>query len=154
MRRTGIRDIAAGIIIGSTIGYLAQVVLVSAGLRMLIPPLTFSITLVVAAIGAVALAWPIRSALHGTRKRPINALFASRVAVFAKASSVSGALCTGFATGLGTFVLTRSVLPGGAATTLVIVAIVASGILLSAGLIAERFCTLPPDDSELETPHG
>lgn len=154
MKRTGIRDIAVALISGVSIGYLLQAVLVSNGLHLLVPPLTFSVTLTVAAVAAVVLALPIRSALTGRRKRPVNALFAARVAVFAKASSLSGALFTGFASGLAYFALTRTVLPGGATIALSVAGVVAGALLLAAGLIAERFCTLPPDDSEPEGTHG
>lgn len=148
MKRTGARDVIVSLMVGVTVGYLIQTVLVSAGLRMLLPPLSYSVTLVVAAIAVFWLAWPIRAALHGSRKRPINALFASRVAMFAKASSLSGAVLTGFAGGLAYFALTRSVTPQAWALTLLLVAVGAGLLLLIAGLLAERFCTLPPDDAE------
>ena len=154
MKRTGVRDVVVALIIGSSVGYLTQAVLVSLGLHLLVPPLTFSITLAVAGFAAMVLAWPIRSALHGSRKRAINALFAGRVSVYAKASSVSGALCTGFAGGLAYFVFTRSVIPGGATTAYLVAALAGALVLLFGGLLAERFCTLPPDDAEGEESHG
>ncbi|MFM6974653.1 MAG: DUF3180 domain-containing protein [Agromyces sp.] len=150
MRRTSIRDIVVALIFGVSAGYLTQSILVSNGLHMLVPPVTFTITLVVAAIAVLWSAWPIRSALRGTRKRPINALFASRVAVLAKASSVSGALLTGFTGGLCYFVLTRTSVTSGNVLTLLLCALGSAVLLLVAGLLSEWFCTLPPEETESE----
>lgn len=148
MKRTGLREVVVGLMVGMTVGYLLQNILVSSGAHLLVPPVSFTITVVIAAITVFSLAWPIRSVLRGTRKRPINALFASRVAMFAKASSLSGGLLTGVAGGLGYFALTRTVPPTTGSGALLIAGILASALLLVCGLLAERFCTLPPDDTD------
>lgn len=154
MKRTGLREVVVGLMVGMTVGYLLQNILVSSGAHLLVPPVSFTITVVIAAITVFSLAWPIRSVLRGTRKRPINALFASRVAMFAKASSLSGAVLTGFGAGLAYFALTRSVAPGAVTVVLLSVAVLGGALLLTAGLLAERFCTLPPGDDDAEGAHG
>lgn len=148
MKRTGLRDIFIAFIVGASVGYLLQVLLVSNALHQLVPPITYPITLVAAAVAVFAFAWPIRQALNGKRKRPVNAIFASRVAMFAKASTVSGAILTGFTGGLTFFALTRPVMPGVPTVSMLIASVIASILLFVAGLLAERFCTLPPEDPE------
>lgn len=154
MRRTSARDVMAAVIAGATIGYLTQSLLASLGQRTLVPPLTFSVTLLLAAIAVLALAWPIRTALRGHARRRINPLTAARTAVLAKASSVSGALMTGLSLGLAFFPLTRPVAPGAGVIALAIAAVGTAALLLAAGLVAERWCTLPPDEPESEATHG
>lgn len=148
MKRTGTRDIIIATIVGISVGYLLQSLLVSLGARMLVPPITFPVTLTLAAAIVLTVAWPVRAALRGTRKRPVNALYAARVAMLAKASSISGALLFGFAGGLTYFVLTRSVVPGAGTIGLLVASVIAGAVLLAAGLIAERFCTLPPENPD------
>lgn len=154
MKRTGIRDLFVTLVVGVSVGYLLQSVLVSMGGRMVIPPLTFSVTLGVAAVAVLVLAWPIRAAVRGTARTPLNPIVAGRVAMFAKASSLSGGLCTGFAAGLAYFALTRAVPPSGLPVVQFAAGVLAGCVLLVAGLIAERFCTLPPDDPETEVTDG
>ena len=158
MKRTSIRDVFITVIVGASVGYLIQLLLVRAALHALTPPFTLPLTLVAAAIAVFILAWPIRQALNGTRKRPVNAIFASRVAMFAKASTVSGGLLTGFTAGLTVFAFTRPVMPAVSSTVVLLSSVVASVLLLIAGALAERFCTLPPDDGDeaesVEPAHG
>ncbi len=149
MKHTSALSVLVAAIAGMTVGYLAQSILVSHGLAMLVPPLTLPATLVIAAVALLVLAWPVRQSVRGKRP-PVNQLMASRVAVLAKASTLSGALLTGFTAGLGYFALTRTVIPGGSTIVLLVVAVVAAVLLLVAGLVAERFCTLPPDDPDAE----
>ncbi|HLP22660.1 MAG TPA: DUF3180 domain-containing protein [Microbacteriaceae bacterium] len=154
MKRTALRDLVVAFIAGATVGYLGQVVLTAFGARMLVPPLTFPATLVAVAILVFALAWPIRSALRGERRRPVNAIRASRIVVLAKASSASGAVLLGLACGWAIFALSRTVVPDGDVLLKHLAAVLAAGLVLTVGLVAERFCTLPPDDTEPEPSHG
>lgn len=142
------------IIAGASVGYLSQTVLVSLGLHMLVPPVTFTVTLWVTALTVLGLAWPIRSALRGRKRRPVNSRYASRVAVLAKASTVSGALLAGLSGGLSYFALLRGAAVASPNLTALISAVLASLALLLAGLLAEWFCTLPPDDDAEERARG
>lgn len=148
MKHTSASNVLLAIVVGATAGYLLQLLFVSGGLAMLIPPITLPATVVIAAVAVVVMAWPIRKAIRGTRQRPVNSLYASRVVVLAKASTLSGAILLGFTAGLALFVFTRPVTPITSTTVILIASIISSLLLLIAGLVAERFCTLPPDDTE------
>jgi hypothetical protein len=135
-------------LIGVVAGLLTDAALTASGHALLVPPLTLSITLAVIAIIVVALAWPIRRAIKGTAPLRIDPFRAARTVVLAKACSIMGALLLGLALGLLLFMLTRTVLGDPLGTVLTVAAAVGGALLLVGGLLAEWFCTLPPDDSD------
>lgn len=131
---------------GVGLGYLLEVLLASAGQPVLIPPYTLTITVVAAAAVVVVLALPIRRAIRGTSTARINPFRAMRIVVLAKASALVGALIAGFGLGVVGFVVSRPVLADVGSLWASIAAAVGGAVLLTAGLVAERMCTLPPDD--------
>lgn len=131
---------------GLVIGYLLEVLLASAGQPVLIPPYTLAITLVAASAVVVALAVPIRRAIRGTSTTRINPFRAMRVLVLAKASALVGGLIAGFGLGVLGFVISRPVVADVGSLWSAIAAAAGGAVLLTAGLVAERLCTLPPDD--------
>ena len=146
MKRTTASAVVAMLVVGVTIGYLGNVLLAAVGRAIVVPPISLPITLVAIAAVVLALAWPVRQAVKGTRKRPINPIVASRTAVLAKSSSLAGAVLTGLTVGVAYFVFTRSVVPGAATTVPTGAAVLGAIALLVAGLVAEALCTLPPED--------
>jgi hypothetical protein len=133
---------------GLVVGFLAELAASGMGQAVFIPPLTLPITLLAVAVLVVAFAVPIRRAVRGRSTRRIDPFQATRIVVLAKACSLSGALLTGVGVGIGAYLLTRDVLPGGNAILLTALAAAGAVILLVAGLIAELFCTLPPGDDD------
>jgi hypothetical protein len=150
MKRTHASTLIAFTLSGLVIGYLGELSIVTAGSKALVPPLSLPVTLVGVAVIVIVLAWPIRRAVKGKATRHLDPFRAMRTAVLAKACSLSGALVFGIGIGIALFVLTRSVLPASDTVWLAIATAVGSALLLAAGLIAEHFCTLPPDDTDLE----
>lgn len=150
MKRTHVSSLVALALGGTVVAYLGELALVAAGGAAIVPPLSLPITLVGVGVVVVALAWPIRRAVKGQITRHIDPFRAMRVAVLAKASSLVGALITGAGSGILLFISTRSVMPALGSVWLAIATIVGAAILLAAGLIAEYFCTLPPDGTDQE----
>ena len=150
MKRTHASTLIAFALGGLVIGYLGDLAMVSAGAKAIVPPISLPITLVGVAIVVVALAWPIRRAVKGKVAKPLDPFRAMRIAVLAKACSVSGALVFGFGLGITLFLLTRSVVPAAATVWLALATAIGAALLLAGGLVAEHFCTLPPDDPEAE----
>ncbi|WP_353807460.1 DUF3180 domain-containing protein [Agromyces sp. SYSU T00194] len=148
MRRTGTPTVLLLAVGGAAVAFLLEVLVVNAGRAAIVPPISLAVTLVGVGAVVVALAWPIRRAVKGTGPRHVDPFRAMRVAVLAKACSLSGALLLGFGAGVLLYLVTRTVLPGGGATWLSLASLLAAGALLAAGLVAEHFCTLPPDDDE------
>ncbi|MFE4467716.1 DUF3180 domain-containing protein [Leifsonia sp. NPDC056824] len=135
-------------VLGLVVGFLGEFAAAGAGLAVFIPPLTLPITLVAVAIIVVAFAIPIRRAVRGRSSRRIDPFQATRIVVLAKACSLTGALLTGAGAGILIYILTRDVLPASNAVLLTSLGTAAAVILLVAGLVAEFFCTLPPDDKD------
>ncbi len=135
-------------LVGAVVGFLLETGLTAAGLPALIPPYTLAITLVAAAAIVVALAIPIRRSIHGSSAARINPFRAMRVVVLAKASSLVGGLMTGFGAGVVVFLLSRPVVADVGSTWPGLAAALGGAALLTAGLVAERLCTLPPDEPE------
>jgi Protein of unknown function (DUF3180) len=133
-------------ILGAALGWFLQVVLVGLGRPAIVPPLTLGTVLALIGVIVVILALPIRRVVKGTATAPVDPFYATRIVVLAKASSISGGLLGGAAVGILAFLLTRSVVPGVSSVTMSAATVVGAVILLVAGLIAEKMCTLPPDD--------
>lgn len=134
--------------VGIVAGFVLEVALAAMGQPVLIPPYTLAITLVAAAVIVVVLAIPIRRSIRGTSKARINPFRAMRIVVLAKASALVGSLIAGFGIGVVAFLLTRPVVADVGSLWPGIVAALAGAVLLAAGLVAERLCTLPPDEPD------
>jgi Protein of unknown function (DUF3180) len=139
-------------IAGVVVGFLLETAATGAGAATLVPPLSLPLTLVVIAAFVVGFAVPIRQATRGKSQSRIDPFQAARVAVLAKACSLAGALLTGTAVGIIVFMLTRSVIPVAGSIWLTVIAGLGAIALLVGGLIAERMCTLPPEDDDHKQP--
>jgi Protein of unknown function (DUF3180) len=132
-------------VLGGALGWFLQVVLVALGRPAVIPPLTLGSVLALIGVIVILLALPIRRVVKGTAKARVDPFYATRVVVLAKASSISGALVGGAAVAILVFLLSRSVVPGVGSVTMSVATVIGAVILLVAGLVAEKMCTLPPD---------
>jgi hypothetical protein len=151
VRRTHATPLIGLGVAGIVIGFLVETGIVAAGQPLLVPPVSLPITLIAIAAIIILLAIPIRRAVLHSSIRHIDPFRAARVAVLAKASSLAGALLTGTGVGVLAYLLSRSVLPGGGTIWLAVVATFGAAVLLAAGLVAERLCTLPPPSDEDDT---
>lgn len=150
MKRTHPSSLVACAVGGVVLGFLGDQLVVSTGGNALVPPLSLPITLIGVAAIVLVLAWPIRRAVTGSSKRHIDPFRAMRIAVLAKASSLAGALVLGLGIGITLFLLTRVVIPNPGTVWLALATAIGAALLLAAGLIAEWFCTLPPDDPDAQ----
>lgn len=155
MRRTSIPVIVALLLAGAVVGWLGQLALSASSAPTLIPPVTLIVALVGIAVIVVALGWPIRQMLRGKRsRRPVDPFFATRVLVFAKATSLTGALLTGAAAGLTLYSLTRLLAPVLPALWYDLLTLIGAAAMLGAGLLVETWCRIPPDDHEPAASHA
>ena len=151
MKRTTAGIIVVLVVVAAVAGYLIELAIVANGGFAFAPPVSLPITLTAIAIVIVALAVPVRRRVTGKRKDRLDPFYAVRVAVLAKSSSLTGALLTGLGAGIIAHALSLPILNGdllgrGIAQT------VGAALLLTAGLVAERMCTLPPDKSDPGSP--
>ncbi|MEY4532498.1 MAG: hypothetical protein RI926_267 [Actinomycetota bacterium] len=148
MKRTTPAPLIGLFLLGAVASYLLELVVQSQGGFIYVPPLSLAFTLGAVAVGVVLLAIPIRRKVTGKRKEPIDSFYAAKVVALAKASSFAGSLLFGLGAGVLIYVLGRPIAPNGAILTNVIAQLVAAAVLITAGLIAERLCVLPPDDMD------
>jgi hypothetical protein len=142
---------------GIVVGLLTDAALAATGHGVLVPPVTLAVTLAVIAVIVVVLAWPIRRAIRGRSPLRMDPFRAARTAVLAKSCSIAGALVGGLTLGLLLFMLTRTVVGDTGSIVLTAAGAVGAGVLLTGGLLAEWFCTIPPsddDDDRREPPTG
>ena len=131
----------------AVVALLLQLALGASGLSKLVPQVTLSVTLVLIAVIVVALALPVRRATRSTEKRHVDPFYATRVVLIAKASAVTGALLGGGGVGVLVELLGRPVSAVGTVWSAVAM-LVAAALVLAAGLVAESWCAVPPEDDE------
>ncbi len=150
MKHTRVSTLVLLCALGAVSGAFTETLLASSGQAIVIPQLGLPVALVAIAIILILLALPIRRLTHGKAKAPVDPYYATRVVMLAKACALAGALLAGLGLGVVGYLLTRSVLPSGGQIGLAVSTLVGSGILLAAGLIAERMCTIPPESPDEE----
>ncbi|MEZ0166414.1 DUF3180 family protein [Kineococcus sp. LSe6-4] len=138
------------------VGFLAAV-LAWSGLQVWVstggaePDLVWRTTLTIGllVVAVVGVGWPVKQWVEGDKARRIDALRAARTAALAKAASVAGALLVGVFLGWGVHYLpTLHIAARRSEAVVAGVDVVASALLLAAGLVVERWCRVPPEDEE------
>lgn len=146
MKRTTVGSLVLLAVIGLVGGWFLDAALASSGRPIVVPPFTLPIALVAIGVIVLLLARPVNKAVRTREYSSVDPFYATRVVVLAKASSLAGGLLAGAGTGILLYLLSRSVVPGVGSILMAAATIVGAAILLAAGLIAERMCTIPPDD--------
>ena len=133
---------------GAVLGWFVELALVASGRPAVIPPITLGVAVGLIGVLIVLLALPISRVTRKVAGAHVDPFYATRVVLLAKASSLAGALVTGLAAAILVFLLTRSVLPAVGSVSMAVVTLVGAIVLLAGGLVAEKMCTLPPEDDE------
>ncbi|WP_144715161.1 DUF3180 domain-containing protein [Curtobacterium pusillum] len=157
MKPTRASTLVSVALVAAVAGFALDAVLASrqAPTLFLSPPL--GVTLALIGIAVVLMARPVRRhARDGAgRQRPVDPLYATRVVVLAKASSICGALFGAFGLGLLVYLLTRSAFPSLGSILPNVVAVGGGLVLTVCALVAERMCIAPPeDDDDDDLPRG
>ena len=113
-----------------------------------LPPLTWFTAVAIAVVAAVvaALGWEVRRSVRGERSSPIDPLAAARVVVLAKAAVYGGALLVGWYVGQALILVPDVSVTRGERLLVAGATAVAAAVLAGAGLLAQRWCRLPPED--------
>jgi uncharacterized membrane protein YeaQ/YmgE (transglycosylase-associated protein family) len=134
-------------VIGAAIGWFIATGAVALG-QVIHPPFTLAAALSVMGIAVVFAARPVWRVVRRVDGARVDPFYATRVVLFAKAASLSGALAAGLTGAVLAFELTRSVVPALSSLAMIIVTVIGAVILLVGGIVAERMCTLPPDNDK------
>lgn len=148
MKRTGTGALLGAAILGLVVGFGIDQLLTATGRPTFTPSFLLPILLVMLAAATVLMALPIRRAITGASAAPVDPFRAVRVAMLAKAGSIVGAVVAGVALGLLAFLFTRPVSPSLGSSGAVVAAIVGGLVLLVAGVVAERLCTIRKEDDD------
>ena len=133
-------------VIGIVGGWFLDAALAAMGEPIIVPPYSLAVVLLILAVLVVVAAVPVRRAVKdGTRVDPF---YAMRVVVLAKASTLTASLLAGGGIGILIYLLSRPVVPGPGSALMALAATGGAIALLAGGLIAERMCTVPPEDDE------
>ena len=146
MKRSQATGLLAVLLTGLVIGFLLEIAFAASGAPIIVPPITLPLTLIMLAVVVVSLAWRVRQGTRRKALRRIDPFWAMRVAVLSKATSLAAALLLGGSLGIVLYILTRSVVPAVSSLWLALGTAIGAAVMLAAGLVAEHFCTLPPDD--------
>ncbi len=138
---------------GAVVGWLLAATFVAMG-QAIHPPLTLGLALGIIGIVIVVAALPVWRVVRKVEGARVDPFYATRVVLLAKSSSLGGALAGGLTAASLAFQLTRPVAPSAGTLAMSIVAVVGAVVLLVGGLVAERMCTLPPDDDKPEPKEG
>ena len=139
-------------VVGALLGWFFELGLVASGRPAAIPPVTLGAALALIGVVMVLLAAPIHRVVRKLPGARVDPFYATRVVLLAKASSIAGSLVSGVAAAILVFLLTRAVLPAVGSVTVAVVTTVGALVLLAGGLLAEKMCTLPPDDDGTKEP--
>ena len=155
MKRSHATGMLAVLLVGLVIGFLIEIAFAASGAPIVVPPVTLPLTLVLLGAVVVSLAWQVHQGSRRKALRRIDPFWAMRVAVLSKATSLTGSLLLGAALGIVLYILTRSVVPAVTSLWLAVGTAIGGAVMLTAGLVAEYFCTLPPDDdTDTDEPGG
>lgn len=113
-------------------------------------PLPWTAVAGTAALAAVVIAagLPVRRWVRGRRDRPLDPLVAARTVVLAKAAAYGGSLLTGWYAAQALALVPDLI---GQRRTRLILALVAALFAVAtavAGLVVQRWCRVPPSDSD------
>lgn len=148
MKRTGTAVLFGAGILGVVLGFGVDQLLTATGRPTFTPSILLPILLIMLAAATVLMALPIRRAITGASTTPVDPFRSLRVAMLAKASAIVGAVVAGVGLGLLAFLFTRPVSPSLGSSGAVLAAIVGGIVLLLAGVIAERLCTIRKEDDD------
>ncbi|RKR75702.1 DUF3180 domain-containing protein [Frondihabitans australicus] len=151
MKRTRISTVVAFLVVAGVAGFAFDSALVATMHPVATPAITLGLVLLAIAAIVISLAVPVFRVARGRAPGPIDAYYATRVVLIAKASSLAGGILGGFTAGLLVYTLTRGVTVPASSLITTIVAVVGGVVLLVAGLVAEFMCTVPPTDDDDRT---
>lgn len=110
------------------------------------PPLPWTTVIGLGAVAAAVLVAgrQVRRTVHGAADRPVSALAAARVAVLTKACAYGGAALAGWYAAQGLVLLPDLVGDRRVRALVALAAALAAVAVCAAGLVAQRWCRVPP----------
>ncbi len=151
MRRTNPGLLVALVLFGAAVGFALQTTLAALSIAKLRPEYTLAVSLLLIGLLVVALAIPVRRAVRGVNRQPVDPFYATRVVLLAKACAIAGSLLAGLALGFLLDLVLRGS-PASDSFLRVLASLGGSAVLLVGGVVAELLCRVPPRDDDDDHP--
>lgn len=148
MKRTRVSTIVSLLVVAAVAGFALDAALAATMHPVIVPAMTLGLVLLAIAAIVISLAVPVFRVARGRTREPIDAYYATRVVLIAKASSLAGAIFGGVVGGMLVYVLTRGVAVSAGSLVPTVTSVVGGLVLLVAGLVGEYMCTVPPTDDD------
>nr|WP_239437174.1 DUF3180 domain-containing protein [Arthrobacter alpinus] len=133
----------------AVIGWVVTELTSRASLALPVLPLSSLVTMGLIAVVCLILGLKVRRWRDGNRDRVLDPLLAARTLVLAQACAYAGAMLFGWHAGILLDQLPTIGLRADLGVIWQIVALLSGGVVMVAvGIAVERFCKLPPEDSE------
>lgn len=130
-------------------GWITAMLTSRGSLALPVLPLSSLITMGVIALVCVVLGLRVRRWREGNRKKMLDPLMAARTLILAQACAYAGAVLFGWHLGIMVDQIPTLGLRSDLGIIWRIVALMAGGlVMVVVGLVVERFCKLPPEDSD------
>ncbi|WP_018157157.1 DUF3180 domain-containing protein [Demetria terragena] len=105
--------------------------------------------IVLVAVGLLSCAWSIRSYVEGKNPEPPTPQFGRGVLVAARACALTGGVVAGFYAGEALIRMPNAAIPSQASAMWLALVLTAVSLgLASAGLVAQSWCRIPPQDDD------
>ncbi|MFQ4147975.1 DUF3180 domain-containing protein [Arthrobacter sp. LAPM80] len=145
--------VAVAIVLAAA-GWVTTEITTRASLALPVLPLSSLVTMGLIAIVCLILGMRVRRWRDGKREKALDPLLAARTVVLAQACAYAGAVLFGWHTGILFDQIPTISLRPDLGIVWQMVAIMAGGLVMVAiGVIVERFCKVPPEDSDPPAKH-
>lgn len=136
-------------IVLAAIGWVATELTARASLALPVLPLSSLVTMGLIVVVCLILGIKVRRWRDGNRDKVLDPLLAARTVVLAQACAYAGAVLFGWHTGILLNQLPTIAMRADLSVIWQMVALLAGALVMVAvGIVVERFCKLPPEDSE------
>ena len=133
-------------LVATAVAWFALDLWTASGGRLLPLPWFAAIAIAVVAVVVLVLGWEVRRSVRGERPTPVDPLAAARVVVLAKAAVYGGAVLVGWYAGQALVLVSDVSVTRGERLVVAGASAASAAVLAGAGLLAQRWCRLPPDD--------
>lgn len=136
-------------VIVAAVGWATTELTSRASLALPVLPLSSLITMALITVVSLVLGLKVRRWRDGNRDKALDPLMAARTVVLAQACAYAGAVLLGWHLGIVVDQLPTIAMRADLAVIWQMVALIAGALVMVAvGVIVERFCKVPPEDSE------
>ena len=155
MRTIRYRWLATIAVVTAVLGWLGNLLAGRGGLPVPVLHLSSLATMAAIAVFTLVLGLKVRRWRNGNRDKELNPVLAARTLVLAQACAYAGSLIFGWHSGIMVDQLMLLLYRPGLGALPAVLAMMGGGLVMVViGLVVERFCKLPPEDTEAAQDNG